>query len=128
MEPGAALWLHGGVDRILPPLLDFTSLLIFPFLGVMALLKRRGWVYLVAMSVVWTFAGAVALLLDWTFGVPRARLEHGWLVGVALAAGFLAVAWLKEQRKVSRWLKLGTAALTLIVFLRALQQFFLHYG
>ena len=116
------------MDRFLPALIDFASLLVFPFLGVLALTRRRGKAYLIAISLVWTLGGALALLMDWTFGVPRERLQHGWLVGVALAAGFLAVAWLKDRRKVSRWLKLGTALLTLAVFFRALQQFFVHYS
>lgn len=116
------------MDGFLPALIDFTSLLVFPFLGVLALVKRRGMAYLIGLAGLWTVGGALFLLQGWTLGVPRAELERGWLVGVALAAGFLAVAWLKDQRKVSRWLKLGTAALTVIVFLRALQQFFLHYA
>lgn len=116
------------VDRFLPALIDFASLLVFPFLGVMALLKRRGIVYLVALSVVWTVGGAVLLLNGWTFGASRTRLEHGWLVGIALAAGLIAVAWLKDQRKISRWIKIVTATLTIVVFLRALQQFFHHYA
>ena len=120
--------MHGPVDRFLPALIDFTSLLLFPFLGVMALLKRRGIPYLVALSVIWTLGGAFVLVQGWDLGVEHARVRNGWLVGVALAAGFLAVAWLKEQRKVSRWLKIGTVLMTLAIFLRALQQFFRHYA
>ncbi|MCE9594218.1 MAG: hypothetical protein K8S98_08490 [Planctomycetes bacterium] len=115
------------MERFLHAFIDFASLLLFPFIGVLALVKRRALGYLVAATLVWTLGGGLLLFQNWTFGLSRPRLEHAWLVGIALAAAFLAIAWLKEKRKVSRWLKLTMAAVTLVVFLRALWQFFDHY-
>ncbi len=109
-------------------LIDFTSLLLFPFLGVMSLFKRRAQGYLVGAIAIWVLIGIVVAWNGWNVGASHARLTRTWLVGIALGAAFLSVAWLKDQRKISRWLKLATAAITLIVFCRALYEFFRHYA
>jgi hypothetical protein len=115
------------VDRFLHAFVDFTSLLLFPLIGVLALVKRRAVPYLIAVTLAWTLGGGLLLLQGWTFGLSRPRLEHAWLVGIALGAAFVAIAWLKEKRKVSRWLKVTMAVMTLLVFLQALWQFWTHY-
>lgn len=109
-------------------LIDFLSLLLFPFLGLLGLLRRRAIGWLVAAVIAWLVIGGAALAYHWNLGLDERRLQRAWLVGLALGAAFLAVTWLKDQRKVSRWLKLTMAAITLAVFVRALVDFFRLHG
>jgi hypothetical protein len=95
---------------------------------VLALLRRRASLYLVGAALVWTLGGALILWWGFAPGLASPRLERSWLVGVALGAAFLLVHWLRQQPKVSRWLKLSMALLTFFVFAKALWDFWRRYG
>ena len=106
----------------------FVTLLVFPLLGLLGMMKKRASPTLLAAVLAWTILGALGLLLKWHPGVTRTAFTHGWLVGVALGGGFLAIDWLRSQRKISRWLKLAIGAITVAVFAKALHDFLLHYA
>lgn len=109
-------------------LIDFVSLLLFPFLGILGLLKRRAIGYLVAAVATWLVVGGVCLWSGWLLGLTEHRFLRSWLIGLALGAAFLAVVWLKSKRRVARWLKVTMAVITVAVFLRALVGFFQMYS
>ncbi len=106
----------------------FVTLLVFPLLALLGMMKKRASPTLLAAVLVWTVLGALALLLRWHPGATRAQIMHGWLVGVALGGGFLAIDWLRTRRKISRWLKLAIGAITTLVFAKALYDFLLRYA
>jgi len=116
------------VDSAWHVFFGFVALLLFPLLGLLGLLKRRASSTLLAVVLAWSVLGALALLARWHPGATREQFTHGWLVGVALGGCFLAVDWLRTRRKVSRWLKLGLAALTIAAFANALYDFLQRYA
>lgn len=68
----------------------------------------------------WLLGGVWALSTGWHAGLPEARFLKLWLVGLTLGGGLLMVARLREKRRTWRWVRLLLAALTVIVFVRAL--------
>jgi hypothetical protein len=108
--------------------LGFVTILLFPLLGVLGLLKDRAIPWLACSLAAWTAAGAALIYSRVDLPIGRQRLLDVWLLGVALGATFLAVAWLRKQRRVSRWVKLAMGVLTLCVFAKALLDFVRLYA
>jgi peptidoglycan/LPS O-acetylase OafA/YrhL len=106
----------------------FVTLLVFPLLGLLGMMKQRASPALLAAVLAWTLLGALALLFHWHPGATREDFTHGWLVGVALGGGFLAIDWLRTRRKISRWLKVLIGAITIAVFVKALYDFLQRYA
>ena len=106
----------------------FVTLLVFPLLGLLGMMKKRASSTLLSAVLVWTILGALALLLKWHPGVTRTEFTHAWLVGMALGGGFLAIDWLRTRRKISRWLKIAIGAITVAVFAKALYDFLQRYA
>lgn len=103
---------------------DFFVLLLLPTLGVLGLMNRRALPLLRWTLAGWVAFGLLALLSGRTFGWGTDLFLRRWLLGVALGAAFLAVATLRNHRRVKPWLKVGLALLTLLAFARALLLFF----
>jgi hypothetical protein len=120
--------LHGAVDEFLRASVGFVTLLLFPLLGLLGLLKKRAIPALAITVGIWTVVGAIVLASGVPLGVNRARFRHDWLLGMVLGVAFLFVAWLRTRRKVSRWLKIAMAVITLAVFVRALADFLTDYA
>jgi len=118
----------GAVEGLAQAAFGFVTLLLFPLLGILGLLKKRAKPYLAGALAVWILLGAGSLASGWTFRLGRERFLRQWLVGVALLAAFLAVAWLKHKRKISRWLRLAMVAITVMVFAKALVEFLSSYA
>ncbi|HUR26577.1 MAG TPA: hypothetical protein VM509_00205 [Planctomycetota bacterium] len=106
----------------------FVTLLVFPLLGLLAMMKQRASPSLLAAVLAWSVLGALALLLSWHPGATREQFTHSWLVGVALGGGFLAIDWLRTRRKIARWLKILIGAITIAVFVKALVDFLHRYA
>jgi len=92
------------------------------------MMKKRASPTLLAAVLTWSVLGALFLLVSWHPGATREQFTRGWLLGVALGVGFLAVDWLRTRRKISRWLKLAIGAITIAVFAKALVDFLEHYA
>jgi len=107
---------------------SFVTLLLFPLLGILGLLKSRASPLLAAALLAWLLLGAVALASHWHAGLTRTEFVHGWLIGAGLGLCFLGVDRLRRKRKISRWLKLGLATLTVLVFVQALRDFLQRHG
>ncbi|MEO6707999.1 MAG: hypothetical protein ABI054_03590 [Planctomycetota bacterium] len=116
------------MEAIWPAIFGFVTLLVFPLLGVLGMLKHRASSLLLSAVLLWIALGSLALLLRWHPGATRNEFTHGWLVGVALGLGFLAIDWLRTRRKISRWLKILIAAITTAVFVKALYDFLQRYA
>jgi hypothetical protein len=116
------------VDDAWQVIFGFVTLLVFPLLGLLGMLKQRASPSLLAAVLAWSVLGALALLLRWHPGATRAEFTHGWLVGVALGGGFLAIDWLRTRRKIARWLKVLIGAITIAVFAKALADFLQIYA
>lgn len=106
----------------------FVTLLVFPLLGILALLKKRASPLLWTAVISWTVLGAIALALPWHPDVTREEFTHAWLVGCALGAAFLAVDWLRTRRRVAKWLKITIGLITIAVFATALRDYMLRFG
>lgn len=102
---------------------DFVALLLLPTLGVLGLLHRRAIPVLRWTLVGWIALGAGALLTGHTFSWSAGRFLRLWLLGIALGAAFLAIAVLRNNRRIKPWLKIGLALLTFLAFARALLLF-----
>ena len=102
---------------------SFVTLLLFPLLGILGLLKSRASPVLASALLIWLVVGVVALARDWHPGLTRTEFVHGWLIGAGLGLCFLAVDRLRRKRKISRLLKLCLATLSVIVFVQALRDF-----
>ena len=106
----------------------FVTLLVFPLLGILAMLKQRASPLLWTMVLAWLALGALALVIPWHPGATRAQFTHAWLVGAALGLAFLAIDWLRTRRKIARWLKVTIGLITVAVFVKALHDFLLRFG
>src|SRR5687768_9138189 len=93
---------------------DFVALLLLPTLGVLGLLHRRAIPVLRWTLVGWIVLGAGALLTGHTFSWSSGRFLRLWVLGIALGAAFLAIAVLRNQRRIRPWLNLGLALLTFL--------------
>ncbi|HVS17318.1 MAG TPA: hypothetical protein VMT18_01870 [Planctomycetota bacterium] len=51
-----------------------------------------------------------------------------WLLGIALGAAFLAIAVLRNDRRLKLWLRIALGQLTLFAFARALLVFVDRHG
>jgi len=102
---------------------DFVALLLLPTLGVLGLMHRRAIPVLRWTLIGWVVFGAGALASGHTFSWSTGRFVRVWLLGIALGAAFLAIAVLRNNRRVKPWLKVGLALLTLLAFARALTVF-----
>ncbi len=102
---------------------DFVALLLLPTLGLLGLMHRRAIPVLRWTLVGWVVFGAGALLTGHTFTWSTGRFVRVWLLGVLLGAAFLAIAVLRNNRRLKPWLRLGLALLTLLAFARALMVF-----
>jgi hypothetical protein len=111
------------VDQFVHFSIGFVTLLLFPFLGLLALLKKRAAPWLSTAVLGWLLLGALGLLTHRHFGLARATFYRAWLTGLALGCAFLLVLWLKNRRHIARWLKVSMALLTLTVFIKALLDF-----
>ena len=116
------------VDSAWASLIGFVTLLLFPFLGILGLLKSRAGPLLLWAWLAWLAIGALALARGWHAGMTRGQFLHGWLVGLCLGGGFIAIDRLRRKRRISRWLKLGVAAMTVLVFAKALHDFLQRHG
>jgi hypothetical protein len=116
------------VQAVPQALFDFVTLLVFPLLGILTLLKKRASPLLLGVVLSWLVLGACALIRHWHAGLTRARFTHHWLVGLALGIGFLAVDRLRRRKQISNWLKLVITTITVLVFARALHDFLLRHG
>jgi hypothetical protein len=108
--------------------IGFVSLLLLPALGVAGLFKQRIAPVLGVLMFLWLLGGVWALSTGWHAGLTEARFLRLWLVGLTLGGGLLLVARLREKRRTWRWVRLALAALTVIVFVRALMEFLKTYG
>ena len=116
------------VEAFVDAFIAFVTLLLLPLLGLLGLLKRRALPWLVAALVGWVLLGAWAVRNPRFAEFPRERMIHGYWVGIALGSAFLLIAWLHARRRVARWVKLALAALTLVVFVRAVWMFLESYA
>ena len=106
----------------------FVTLLVFPLLGLLAMLKKRASPLLWTTVILWFALGGLALWIAWYPGLTREEFKHDWLIGCALGAAFLAVDWLRTRRKIAKWLKVTIGVITIAVFAKALHDFLLRYG
>ncbi len=106
----------------------FVTLLLLPLLGVVGLLQKRAIPFLAWTLAAWAAFGAWALLSEHTFAWSRERFLRGWLVGLALGAAFLLIAWLRTRPAVKPWIKVALSALTVAAFVRALFEFVQRYA
>lgn len=109
-------------------LFGFVTLLVFPLLGMLSMLKKRASPTLWTAVLLWIALGAVGQLVSWPPSVDRTRLIHDWLVGCALGAAFLVVDWLRTRRRVARWLRISIGLVTVAVFVKALHDFLTRYA
>jgi hypothetical protein len=116
------------VPPIEQTVLGFVTLLLFPLLGVVGLLKKGAIPWLAFMVIVWAALGAVALHQGWDVHMPPARFQHLWLVGVVLGSAFVIVAWVMTRPKVAKSVKVVMALIALAVFVRALLGFLSQYA
>jgi hypothetical protein len=116
------------VEATWAAIFGFVTLLVFPLLGILAMLKQRASPALWSAVLLWFALGTIALLSAWHPGLTRAQFVHGWLVGGALGLGFLAIDWLRTRRKIARWLKIMIGLITVAVFVKALHDFIQRYG
>lgn len=116
------------MDSIPDAIFGFATLLFFPLLGVLGLLKERSSRVLWVLVIAWTLLGGLALAAGHHPGSTRREFVRAWLIGIALGAGFLAVDWIRRRRRVARALKLCLAALAILVFARALVDYLGRYA
>jgi hypothetical protein len=121
LTAGVPEWLWG-----------FLSVLALPFLGVLALMRRRATPWFLALLGAWLLLGLALALgwlapLGWGAGASRPWIG-GWSIGLALCGCFLALAWLRERRRLGRYLELGLALLSIAAFVRALALYVQRYA
>jgi hypothetical protein len=98
----------------------FVTLLLMPLLGVTGLVQKRALPVLAWTLGLWGAFGVWALVTEHTFEWSEERFLRGWLFVLGLGLVFLLVAWLRNQRKVSPWIKIALGGVTITLFLRGL--------
>ncbi len=116
------------MERLPEVVIAFVTLLLLPLLGVIGLMQKRAIPVLTWTLVLWGIFGVWALASGHTFDWSDRRFLRGWLVGLGLGLAFLLVAWLRNQPRVSPWIKLGLGLATVYVFVRALYLFVDRYA
>ena len=106
----------------------FVTLLLLPLLGVIGLMQKRAIPVLIWTLVLWGVFGVWALYTEHTFDWSEKRFLRGWLLGLGLGLAFMVVAWLRNQPKVSPWIKIGLGAATFTFFARGLYLFVSRYA
>jgi hypothetical protein len=115
------------MDDFLRAAFGFATILLIPFLGLLALVKRRALPFLGVALVLWSLVGGVALIQGWHGSMGRDEWLRTWLTGAYLGLVFLGVAWLRTRPRVSRWVKLTMTLVTVGAFARALVRFLTEY-
>ena len=122
----------------------FVSLVVFPLLGVLSVLKIRVAPYLVALLVVWLLGGVIGIgggvtpigkgdivtkeeREAWFRGPIVARMLRVWLTGLGIGSGLLLTTAFFEKWSQSPYYRIAWGALKIFTFLTGFVAFLRIY-
>ena len=127
-------------SHIIPPVVAFVSLVAFPLLGLLSVLKVRVTPYLATLFALWTFSGLAIVgggitpmgkgdivtpdeRQAWLEHPVVVRVQAVWGVGIAIGAGLLLTTVVFEKLSQKRYYKIAWAILKTVTFITSLTAF-----
>lgn len=131
-------------SNIIPPLVGFVSLVAFPLLGLLSVLRVRVTPYLATLFALWAFSGLAIVgggitpiekgdivtpeqREAWLASSVVRRVQAVWGVGIAVGGGLLLTTLVFENLSRKRFYKIAWALLKTVTFIIGMATFFRLY-